>query len=168
MTSPTEPAIGASPAEAEPGTPPDAPPDALVVRQRHLVGRPTPRTKAPNAGRTVVPAAPVGAAMLAKQEGQGYFELQLPAGASQRDPDSPADDGRTTGHAPRHAGTLAAIEAVGWRLEHVSYVYVPATSAQASGDGRADAAAPGQVVGVYLFRNSDPPGPATRNPAPLA
>jgi hypothetical protein len=58
-----------------------------------------------------------------------------------------------------HAGTLAAIEAVGWKLEHVGYVFM--ITGESSRDkflatGERTAVS-GQTIGIYLFRRADSP-----------
>jgi len=56
-----------------------------------------------------------------------------------------------------HAGTLAAIEAVGWKLEHVGYIFMMTGESSrdkfmASGQ---QTAVSGKTIGIYLFRNVD-------------
>lgn len=104
-------------------------------------------------------ATPVGQATAAKEQGQGFFEVQLTVGSSQRDStiwggNNFALSKTTTAN---HAGTLAAIESVGWRLEHVGYVFVVTSESSrdkfmASGQ---QVAVSGNTVGIYLFRNAD-------------
>ena len=102
-------------------------------------------------------ASPVGQASIAKDEGHGFFEIQLKVGSSQRD--STVWGGNNFAlakvKAQSHTGTLAAIEAVGWRLEHVGYVFVVTGESSrdkfmASGQ---QTAVSGETVGIYLFRN---------------
>ena len=104
-------------------------------------------------------ATPVGQATTAKEQGQGFFEIQLTVGSSQRD--STILGGNNFAYSKTttatHAGTLAAIEAVGWRLEHVGYVFVVTSESSrdkfmASGQ---QVAVSGETVGIYLFRNVD-------------
>ena len=99
---------------------------------------------------------PVGMATVARDQKQGFFEIQLVVGSSQRD--STIFGGNNFALAKNrtvtHAGTLAAIEAVGWRLEHVGYVF------QVTGESSRDkfmasgqqTAVSGVTVGIYLFR----------------
>ena len=54
-----------------------------------------------------------------------------------------------------HAGTLAAIEAVGWRLEHVGYVFVVAEESSRRKLLKEQTAVSGETIGIYLFRNTD-------------
>ncbi len=103
--------------------------------------------------------SPIGQATAAKEQGQGFFEIQLTVGASQRD--STIWGGNNFAIAKKntlsHAGTLAGIEAVGWRLEHVGYVFM--VTGESSRDkflstGQQTAVS-GETVGLYLFRNTD-------------
>lgn len=106
-------------------------------------------------------ASPIGQAVTAKQQEQGFFEVQLKVGTSQRDSTvwggndlAPAEVSTQS-----HAGLLAAIEGVGWRLEHVGHVFV--VPGQSSHDtfmltGQQTAVS-GETMGIYLFRNSDTP-----------
>jgi hypothetical protein len=102
-------------------------------------------------------ASPIGQATTAKEQCQGFFEIQLKVGSSQRD--STVFGSNNTNIAQTktqtHAGTLAAIEAVGWRLEHVGHVFV--VTSESSRDkllstGQQTAVS-GETVGIYLFRN---------------
>ena len=109
--------------------------------------------------RTEFLASPVGQATLAKEQRQGFFEIQLKVGSSQRDStvlgsNNYALSKNTT---QSHAGTLAAIESVGWRLEHVGYVFVVTNESSrdkflASGQ---QTAVSGETIGIYLFRSTD-------------
>ncbi len=102
-------------------------------------------------------ASPIGQATTAKEQSQGFFEIQLKVGSSQRD--STVFGSNNTNIAQTktqtHAGTLAAIETVGWRLEHVGHVFV--VTSESSRDkllstGQQTAVS-GDTVGIYLFRN---------------
>jgi hypothetical protein len=80
-------------------------------------------------------------------------------GSSQQDSTIFGSNNTTLGRtrAVTHAGTLAAIEAVGWRLEHVGYVFVVTSESSrdkllASGQ---QVAVSGRTLGIYLFRNTD-------------
>jgi hypothetical protein len=107
-------------------------------------------------------ATPVGAAPIAKQEGQGFLEVQLQVGGHA----GTAGFGSIDGHrsATSSAATLAEIERLGWRLEHASYFFMvtgETSTARVFLSGEATAVS-GVTVGVYLFRNTDaglqPPG----------
>ena len=60
---------------------------------------------------------------------------------------------RTAGH----ADVLEAIEAEGWRLEHVGYVYrvISTVSRDKFLSSGQQEAVTGEIVGVYLFRAVD-------------
>ena len=101
--------------------------------------------------------SPIGQATTAKEQSQGFFEIQLKVGSSQRD--STVFGSNNTNIAQTktetHAGTLAAIEAIGWRLEHVGHVFV--VTSESSRDkllstGQQTAVS-GDTIGIYLFRN---------------
>lgn len=102
---------------------------------------------------------PVEQARRAQHDGQGFLEVQLQVGYSQRDAryfggGSEATDARTHSH----AGTLSAIEAIGWKLEHVGYVFV-VTGENSRGNflvSGQNVAVSGETIGIYLFRNTDP------------
>jgi hypothetical protein len=105
-------------------------------------------------------AGPVGQAATAKQQKQGFYEVQLTVGSSQRTSSmfttNPAGSGGN--RVATHAGMLAAIEAIGWRLEHVGYVFMitgESSSDRILGTGQ-NTAVSGETVGIYLFRNTDP------------
>jgi len=102
---------------------------------------------------------PIGQAKTAREQGQGFFEIQLTVGHSQRD--STIFGGNNFAMARSktvtHAGTLAGIEAVGWHLEHVGHVFVVTSESSrdkllASGQ---QTAVSGNTVGIYLFRAAD-------------
>lgn len=104
-------------------------------------------------------ATPIGQATAAKEAGQGFFEIQLSVGSSQRD--STIFGGNNFAHAQSktqtHAGTLSAIERIGWKLENVGYIFIVTGESSrdkflASGQ---QTAVSGQTVGIYLFRNVD-------------
>jgi len=103
--------------------------------------------------------SPVGQAAAAKKEGQGFFEIQLPAGSSQQGSTISGEDGFALANkqTQTHAGTLAAIESVGWRLEHVGYVF--ALTFEGGRDKFMETghktAVGGEIIGTYLFRNPD-------------
>lgn len=63
-------------------------------------------------------ATPVGAATLAKQEGQTFFEVQLEVGGHLGSAGFGSIGGRRTSSSS--AATLAAIEQLGWHLEQAS------------------------------------------------
>jgi hypothetical protein len=97
-------------------------------------------------------SSPVGQAIAARKEGAGFFEVQLVVEVRR---------GRVswTGNVDRkatgtHTGTLAEIEAAGWKLEHVGYIFQitgEQTRNQLLTSGQ-QVAVSGQTVGIYLFR----------------
>lgn len=105
-------------------------------------------------------SSPVGQAATAKEQGQGFFEVQLKVGSSQRDSTVWGGNNFALSRVKTqsHAGVLAAIEGVGWKLEHVGHVFVVTGESSrdkfmASGQ---QTAVSGETVGIYLFRNTDP------------
>lgn len=104
-------------------------------------------------------ATPVGGATLAKQEGQTFFEVQLEVGGHLGSAGFGSVEGRRT--TSSSAATLAAIEQIGWHLEHASYFFMitgETSTARVFMSGEATAVN-GVTVGVYLFRNATA-GPA--------
>lgn len=109
-------------------------------------------------------ASPEGVATTAKQQRQGFLEVQLVVGSSQRVSSffNPDPKGSGENRTANHAGTLAAIESIGWRLEHVGYIFMITGESSADrmfGTGQ-NTAVSGETVGIYLFRNSDTVAPA--------
>ncbi|HEY2796152.1 MAG TPA: hypothetical protein VGJ28_27550 [Micromonosporaceae bacterium] len=102
-------------------------------------------------------SGPIGQATDAMEHGDGFLEIQLVVGASIRQSSVFDAAGQTTGsHTSINNGeTLARIEALGWRLEHVGYVFQ--VTGEASHDRFLGAgeniAVSGRTVGIYLFRN---------------
>lgn len=107
-------------------------------------------------------ASPAGLATTAKEAGDLFFEVQLEVGRQERDAvfGAQRDVG---GHRTSAASTLAAIEGLGWRLEHVGYVFLVTgeTSTDKMFISGEQTAVSGKTVGIYLFRNPDatPPVP---------
>ena len=104
-------------------------------------------------------ASPIGQATTAKEQTQGFFEIQLKVGSSQRDSTvwGTNNTNISQNKTETHAGTLSAIEAIGWRLEHVGHVFV--VTSESSRDkllstGQQTAVS-GDTIGIYLFRNID-------------
>jgi hypothetical protein len=98
-------------------------------------------------------AGPVGQASTAMEANQRFFEIQLMVGRTESSTGWLAGE-RSETSAINHAETLAAIEDLGWRLEHVGYVFmVTNESGRERGFGGESIAVSGQTVGIYLFRN---------------
>lgn len=101
-------------------------------------------------------ATPVGVATAAKEAGQRFLKLQLAVGghAGTAGFGSASGERRTASSAT----TLAAVEELGWRLEHASYFFM--ITGQSSTErvflSGQETAVSGVTVGVYLFRNTDP------------
>jgi hypothetical protein len=100
--------------------------------------------------------SPTGRATTAKENGNGFFEIELEVGSSDRQVFfGTADFGRHT--KKDFTGLLSAIEKVGWHLEHVGYYFMITGESSrdkflASGQS---VAVSGKTMGVYLFRNMD-------------
>lgn len=99
---------------------------------------------------------PLGMATVAKDAGNGFFEIELEIGSSQRTVTfGTADFGQHK--KSDFTGLLSQIEGVGWRLEHVGYYFMITGETSrdkflASGQ---NTAVNGKTMGVYLFRNND-------------
>jgi hypothetical protein len=103
--------------------------------------------------RAAFMATPVGAATVAKEAGQEFFEVQLEVGGHTGSAGFGSTGGRRT--TSSSAATLGEIEKLGWRLEHAGYYFM--VTSETSTDriflsGEATAVS-GVTVGVYLFRN---------------
>ena len=106
--------------------------------------------------------SPVGRATGARAEAAGFFHVELEmseVGRSNLDllggySGAPGVERKRAGH----GGVLAQIEDVGWRLEHVGYVYVE--TGQVSRDkllsSGQQVATLGKTVGHFLFRRAEP------------
>lgn len=105
--------------------------------------------------------SPVGRATAAGAEGAGFFHVELEmseVGRSNLDllvgySGAPGVERKRAGH----GDVLAQIEDVGWRLEHVGYVYVE--TGQVSRDklmsSGQQVATLGKTVGHFLFRRTE-------------
>jgi hypothetical protein len=100
-------------------------------------------------------ATPLGMATSAREEGHGFFEIELEIGSSKRNVSfGTADFGKHK--KSDFTGLLSQIEEVGWVLEHVGYYFMITGETSrdkflASGQ---NTAVNGKTMGVYLFRNS--------------
>lgn len=100
-------------------------------------------------------ASPVGGAEAALAAGERFYEVQLAVNAQERDAMFGDRRYAATGQVTSAATTLGQIEALGWRLEHVGYVYQvtgQSSSSRVFVSGE-DTAVSGVTVGIYLFRN---------------
>jgi hypothetical protein len=97
---------------------------------------------------------PVGLATTAKEQGNGFFEIELEIGSSKRQVTfGTADFGS---HKKKDfTGLLSQIEDVGWKLEHVGYYFMITgeTSRDKFLESGQNTAVNGKTMGVYLFRN---------------
>jgi hypothetical protein len=99
-------------------------------------------------------ASPVGLAETARQRGDGFFHLELDIstlGGPASSFGSSANQVKRSGGRP---DLLGQIEEMGWRLEHVGYVFVETGSTStnrvlSTGQGSVTR---GVVQGIYLFR----------------
>jgi hypothetical protein len=119
--------------------------DRLLERNKNL---------AENQARERHLATPAGRAETAHQEGRAFFQLTMPISEVEgRASDwTLSQSTETRRFAP--ADTLGQIEEVGWRLEHVGYVFVETgevarSKAMSSGSV---SRTQGYVEGIYLFR----------------
>ena len=99
-------------------------------------------------------ASPVGRAVTAREAGDGFFEIQLQVGVSRRGVGWGSPDWEEERSTTAHTDVLSAIEAEGWRLEHVGYFFMPTGESTADrflGTGQ-NIAVSGETVGAYLFR----------------
>lgn len=97
--------------------------------------------------------APISQARAARTRGSQFLEIQLEIAESSRDVRfAEADSGGRT--ARDHGEILTAVEAEGWRLENVGYVFVPtgqSSRQKVMGTGESVAVS-GVTAGIYLFR----------------
>jgi len=99
---------------------------------------------------------PLGMATSAKEEGNGFFEIELEIGSSKRNVSfGTADFGKHK--KSDFTGLLSKIEEIGWKLEHAGYYFMITgeTSRDKLLKTGQNTAVNGQTMGVYLFRNTD-------------
>ena len=101
-------------------------------------------------------ASPIGLATAAHQNGDGFFQFESDVSKLA----GPSSGFGSSSNVVRHTGgptdVLAQIEAVGWHLEHVGYVFIETGSTStnrvlATGQGTVTR---GVVTGIYLFRRA--------------
>ena len=97
---------------------------------------------------------PLGMATTAKEEGNGFFEIELEIGSSKRNVSFGTGDFGSHKKSD-FTGLLSQIEDIGWKLEHVGYYFMITGETSrdkflASGQ---HTAVNGKTMGVYLFRN---------------
>lgn len=93
-------------------------------------------------------ATPIGMAEAAHRNGDGFLQLELPVNKVSNSKVFPR---------PPLGNLLGQIEAVGWHLEHVGYVFLQTDSSTLPGVfvGTTGQMA-GHVMGIYLFRRVAP------------
>ncbi len=92
----------------------------------------------------------------AKEQGQGFLELQLQVGTSQQKSNVSATGVYSHREAKSYAGLLSAVEQIGWHLEHVTYLFTPTQQKTHKAFlGGENASISGVVMGIYLFRAVD-------------
>ena len=101
----------------------------------------------------------VAAELAAKEAGRGFYEVQLDVAHSERGVEFGSSDIERHRKSTSYVDTLGEIEAIGWRLEHVGYIFL--VTGESSRDkllstGQRTAVS-GRTVGIYLFRNTDRP-----------
>jgi hypothetical protein len=100
--------------------------------------------------------SPLGKATVAKENGNGFFEIELEIAISTRTVVFGSGDfafGKNK--KSDYTELLSQIESIGWRLEHVGYYFMITGEESrdkflASGQ---HTAVKGKTMGVYLFRN---------------
>jgi hypothetical protein len=106
-------------------------------------------------------ASPVGAATAAMEAGQPFFEIQLEVGGHTGSAGFGSTETRRT--LSSSAATLGEIEKLGWRLDHAGYFFMvtgETSTAKVLVSGE-ETVISGVTVGVYLFRNTRQPEPAS-------
>jgi hypothetical protein len=61
----------------------------------------------------------------AKEQGQGFLELQLEVGTAQQRSNISGTGVYSHREAKTYVGLLSGVEQIGWHLEHVTYVFTP-------------------------------------------
>jgi len=100
--------------------------------------------------------SPLGRAERAKGNGDAFFQLEIDISRLHGTSGLGSSSGRErrTGGRP---DLLGQIEEIGWRLDHVGYVFVEtgATSTNRTLGTGQGTVTKGLVRGIYLFRNTD-------------
>jgi hypothetical protein len=108
-------------------------------------------------------ASPVGQAAAARQRGDAFFQVELDIsvvgggsgpGSAYGQASGFGSSSNTIKRTGGRPDLLGQIEEVGWRLEHVGYVFVEtgATTSNRLGGTGQGVVTRGKVVGIYLFR----------------
>jgi hypothetical protein len=119
------------------------------------------RVKAESQAHEAFLQSPEGRARSARAAGARFFQIVLPVSTTAKAMfgesvmfGAPAMT-RTRRH--EHSGPLERIEAEGWRLEHIGYVFRPTGSQSRDrflATGQVETVV-GQIEGIYLFRAAD-------------
>ncbi len=99
-------------------------------------------------------ASPVGRATAAFAAGSGFFQIEIEVSALTGPTSFFGSSSNQIEHTGIATDLLGQIEAVGWHLEHVGYVFIETGSTSTSrvllsGEGMVTQ---GNVTGIYLFR----------------
>lgn len=99
-------------------------------------------------------ASPVGRAAAAHENGDGFFQLEIEVSELSGLTSAFGSSNNTVRHSGVATDVLARIEAKGWHLEHVGYVFIETGSTStnrvmSTGQG---VVTRGNVTGIYLFR----------------
>jgi len=115
------------------------------------------QTKQREAAQARFLESPIGQATVAFDEGAGFFQLEIDAAKVERRMLGAGDVSIRQRKFGAHTDVLSQIESVGWRLEHVSHVYV--MTGQISRDkflsSGQETGVMGHVVGYHLFRRCE-------------
>jgi hypothetical protein len=102
------------------------------------------------------PTSPEEIARLARDAGDRFFQISLPLMATQRTLMGilGGDKMGVKTTTSQHTDILGAIESVGWRLDHVGYVFreTGAVSRDKLYSSGQTSSVTGEVWGIYLFR----------------
>lgn len=107
-------------------------------------------------------ASPAGQARRARNAGRKVFQIDLPISHTVGATVPLVTAYATTGKSTSAAGLIEAIEAEGWHLENVGYVYRVTgsiTRDKVFSSGQQEATH-GEIVGIYLFRATEGPAPS--------
>ena len=102
--------------------------------------------------------SPLGRASAAQEAGHVFFEVQLEVGRAEGQAMWGTRNHASSEQISRSAELLDEIERLGWRLEHVGYVFrmTGQSSTERMFVSGEESAVSGVTVGIYLFRNVGP------------
>ncbi len=103
-------------------------------------------------------ATPVGQSATAHENGDGFFQFESDISKLAGQASGFGSSVNVVRRSGGPTDVLAQIESVGWRLEHVGYVFIETGSTStnrvlSTGQGTVTR---GVVTGIYLFRRSTP------------